>query len=196
MLELLIGSGNPQKIKHYSAHLRDIPYKLLTPLMLGITEFAPETGKTLEENALSKAKFYFAKTGLPTLSEDAGFEIPALGNFPGVLSKRFLGNEMTDEKIIAGILQRMVKLEKEKRKARMRIAIVLLTSPNIYHTATASIEGVVPKQPFDKIISSFPYRSLLYVTALNKWFYDVTHKDEEKLGYRTKAIIKLKKYLI
>ena len=49
----------------------------------------PETGDTFEANALEKARYVFARTGLPTVADDSGLEVEALGWAPGVRSKRW-----------------------------------------------------------------------------------------------------------
>jgi XTP/dITP diphosphohydrolase len=193
--KLLLGTNNPAKVGHYRRFFTGDDIELDTPQDLGIIGQPEETGITLEENAVVKAKFYFRRSGLPTLADDAGFEIPALDNFPGVLSKRFAGREMTDREVLEGILERMKGLEGGRRKARMRVVAALAFSENGVKTAEGEVEGVVPEKHYAKTAASFPYRSLLYVPKLGKWFYDLTEEEEELLGYRKAALVKLKKYL-
>ena len=54
-------------------------------------EDALETHATFEENALAKARYFHARTGRPTVADDSGLEVAALGGRPGVLSKRWSG---------------------------------------------------------------------------------------------------------
>ncbi len=193
--KLLLGTNNSAKAAHMRQFLSDLPIELVTPQDLGITIEPEETGVTFEENALIKANYYFQKSGLPTIADDAGFEIPALNNFPGVHSKRFADHEMNDEEIISGILEKMKDLSGDDRKAHFRIVIVLKLSDEEVHTASGSISGHVPESPLDKRMEKFPYRSLLFVDELNKWFYEVSEEEENQLGYRKGAVEKLKPYL-
>ena len=193
--KLLIGSSNPTKISHYQKYFSDLPLTLVSPRELGLAGEPEETGETIEQNAMIKADYYFQHSGLPTLADDAGFSIPALGGFPGVRSKRFAGRGMADEEIIAGILERMKDLQAGRRRASMDLVVALRLSPTEAHTATARIEGHVPEQPFGKRMARFPYRSLLFVDSLGKWFYDIDSEDEDVLGYRAAAIKQLKQYL-
>lgn len=195
MRTLLIGSGNPNKIELYLQLARRFSLKLVMPADLQNFAEPEETGRTLEENAILKAKHYCKLTGLPTLSDDAGFEIPALNNFPGVLSRRFAGKEMTDEEIIAGILEKMWGLQGAQRAARMRVVIALALDADKVYTASGALEGVVPEKPYPKIQPRFPYRSLLYITKLDKWSYKLNTEDEERLGYRAATVKKLYPYL-
>ena len=50
---------------------------------------APETQATFEGNALQKARFAAARTGLVCVADDSGLEVDALDGAPGVRSKRF-----------------------------------------------------------------------------------------------------------
>ncbi|MEK9180749.1 MAG: non-canonical purine NTP pyrophosphatase [Patescibacteria group bacterium] len=192
--KLLLGTGNPKKVEHYKEFLRDFKGEIFSVKDLAILE-PVEDAATLEENAVAKAKYYFQKAGFPALADDGGFEIPALNNFPGVKSKRFAGKDLTDQETIEEILKRMRGLVGEQRKARFRVVVALAQSPYVVHTASGVIEGVVPEKPYEKIMPHFPYRSLLFVTAMNKWFYEVTEEEEERLGYRKAAVERLKKFL-
>ncbi len=193
--KLLLGTNNSAKANHMRQFLSDLPVELVQPQDLGITVEPEETGTTFEENAVLKANYYFEKSGLPTIADDAGFEIPALNNFPGVHSKRFAGHEMNDGEIIASIIDRMKDLRGEERKGHFRIVIALKLSDNEVHVASGSISGSVPETPLDRRMEKFPYRSLLYVDELNKWFMDVTEEEENQLGYRKGAVETLKPYI-
>ena len=192
--ELLLGTTNPAKINHYQRFLKEFDIRILTPPEVGVTDSPPEQGDTLEANAAQKAEYYHKRTGLPTLADDAGFEIPALKNFPGVHSRRFAGHEMDDREIIEATLKRMENLNGPDRQARMRVVLALVIPGEGVKLASGSITGTVPRQPYGKLEPSFPYRSLLFVSSLNKWFYEVTETEEEQLGYRKAALNKLKKY--
>lgn len=194
-MKLLIGTGNPAKTKHYEKFLKGWGVKLVSAFDAGVTEKPEETGMTLEENAILKAKFYFERSGLPTLADDAGFEIPALNNWPGVNSHRLNGRgESSDEEIIDTVINRMKGLKGERRQAKMKIVLALALFPDNIKTASGEIEGIVPEKPYDKIELHFPYRSLLFVPKLNKWFYDIG-VEKNGMDHRKIALEKLKSYL-
>jgi len=66
-----------------------------------------ETGQTFQENSFLKAKFYANLSKLPTIADDGGLIIPSLNNEPGVKSRRWLGYEASDEKLITYTLDRL-----------------------------------------------------------------------------------------
>ena len=76
-MKLLIATTNQGKIQEYKHLLQDVPFELLTLKDLNILEEPEETGSTFKENAILKAKFYFQKSGIVTLADDAGLEIDA-----------------------------------------------------------------------------------------------------------------------
>ena len=63
-----------------------------------------ETGETFETNAAIKARFGVRATGLPTLADDSGLEVDALGGGPGVRTRRYAGEDATDEENNAKLL--------------------------------------------------------------------------------------------
>lgn len=194
--QLLLGTSNLAKIECYKKFLNDVDIEILTLDDVNVVGEPAETGKTFEENAKIKALYYLKKTGIPTLSDDAGFEIPALNNFPGIKSRRFeSGKWLSDEEVINGILTRMRELRGSKREAKMRIVTALALPSGEIHTASGKISGTVPEIPYEKREKNFPYRSLLFISKLNKWFYELTEQEEKQLGYRKDAVTKLKKYL-
>ncbi|MHC4946011.1 MAG: non-canonical purine NTP pyrophosphatase, partial [Planctomycetota bacterium] len=93
---LLIGSNNPKKRKELGEILEGLDFELLIPADLGDFEEPEETGTTFEENARIKALHYAEQTGLPTLADDSGLMVDALGGRPGVHSSRYAGAQATD----------------------------------------------------------------------------------------------------
>jgi XTP/dITP diphosphohydrolase len=92
-----IGKGKTLVLASNNAHKLEEVGRVLAPLgfvLRPLKDFPeipdpPETGSTFESNALQKARFVFERTGLPTLADDSGLEVDALGGAPGVHSKRY-----------------------------------------------------------------------------------------------------------
>src|SRR3990167_9592915 len=108
-MKLLVATTNPGKLAEIRRFLTDIPVELVSLKDVGIADSVEETGKTFEENAILKAKFYAQKSGLPTLADDGGFEIDALNGEPGVKSHRWAdpSQENDDETLINYTLKRL-----------------------------------------------------------------------------------------
>jgi XTP/dITP diphosphohydrolase len=89
---------------------------------------APETGATFEDNALAKARDAFAATGLPSVADDSGLEVAALGGMPGVLSARWSGNHGDDAGNTALLLAQLRDVPDERRGAAFVSACALVSA--------------------------------------------------------------------
>ena len=92
-MKIVIATHNEDKLKEllkaFSNHINDIQ-------LLSLNDFPEigeiiEDGKTLEENALIKAKEVFNLTGIPALSDDTGLKVDALNGAPGIYTARYAG---------------------------------------------------------------------------------------------------------
>ena len=91
MKKIIIASGNQHKLKEIKEFLKDLPYHFI-----GLDEYPDfpeieETGDSLLENALIKARTIHNITGLPSIGDDTGLEVDYLNGLPGVRSARFAG---------------------------------------------------------------------------------------------------------
>jgi XTP/dITP diphosphohydrolase len=96
---------------------------------LGEGDEPAEDGATFAANARAKARFYARATGLPTLADDSGLEVDALDGGPGVRTRRFAGEDATDEANNAHLLRRLDGLPPERRGARY-VCVLALVEPS------------------------------------------------------------------
>jgi XTP/dITP diphosphohydrolase len=89
-------------------------------------EEAPETGATFEENALAKARDAVAATGLPSVADDSGIAVDALGGMPGVLSARWAGRHGDDQANLDLVLAQLADTPDERRGAGFVCAAALV----------------------------------------------------------------------
>lgn len=163
MKKLLTATTNPGKVLEYKEIFKELklPVDLVSLKEAGITEKVEEDGKTLEENAVKKARFYFNLSKLPTMSDDAGLEIDFLNGEPGVKSRRWPGYEASDEEIRQMVLDKLKGVPKEKRGAQLRAVIGLIfPQDEKVYTFEGILRGSIAEKPFDKIITGYPFRSI------------------------------------
>lgn len=198
MRKLLIATKNPGKVFEYKAILKDLPLKIVTLGDLNIKTGVEEDGKTFEENAIKKVKFYSKLSGLPTIAEDGGIEIDYLNGKPGVRSRRWPGHEASDKELINLTLKKLKGVPLEKRGAQLRV-VAALAIDNKIETSGAVLKGIILEKSIKKIIPGYPFRSLFYVPEAKKIFAEMTGEERKSVGQRRKAIKKLlpiiKKYL-
>ncbi len=195
-MKLLIATTNPGKLAEIKRFLSDVPLTLVSLQDLGIADVVEETGKTFEENAILKAKFYSALSGLPTLADDGGFEIDALGGEPGVKSHRWIDQfkDSSDEDLIAYTLERMKDIPEGKRTAQLRLVLALVLLNGQRFVVEERIRGIVPVHPNGKRKVGFPFRSLLYLSEIRKYYNhdELTEEENTRYNHRKKALEKLK----
>jgi XTP/dITP diphosphohydrolase len=106
---------------------------------VGIADDPDETGTTFETNARIKARFGARTTGLPTLADDSGLEVDALGGAPGVRTRRYAGPNATDAENNAKLLSALAGLPPERRGGRY-VCVLALAMPR----AAADPRNAVP----------------------------------------------------
>lgn len=199
MKKLLIATTNPGKLKEIKNTLKDLPLKPLTLKDLKIGQEVVEDGKTFEENAIKKGWFYCQKSSFPTIADDGGLEIDALGGEPGVKSKRWVpGKENpTDKELIDYTMKRLKKVPKGKRGAQLRTVVSLALPGGEVFTSEGIVRGVIAKRPDKEWTRGYPYRALLYLPQIKKFYHQekFTKEEREKFAHRVKALKKLKKII-
>ncbi len=110
--------------------LLDLPHtRLVTLDELGIADEPVEDGATFRANALLKARFYGRLTGKPTLADDSGLEVDALHGDPGVRTRRYAGEQATDDDNNRKLLAALDGLPPARRGARYVCSLVFLADP-------------------------------------------------------------------
>ncbi len=100
--------------------------ELVGPDDVGIAGEPDETGHTFETNARLKARYYAAASGLPTLADDSGIEVEALGGLPGVRTRRYAGPAATDEENNVKLLRELSGMAPGRRGARYVCVLALV----------------------------------------------------------------------
>jgi non-canonical purine NTP pyrophosphatase (RdgB/HAM1 family) len=145
---LLVATGSQHKLAELTA-LLDLPNTDLVSLAdVGITDDVDEIGATFEDNARLKARHYGAASGLPTLADDSGIQVDALGGRPGVKTRRYSGANATDEKNNRKLLGEMAGFYgPDERTARYECVLVLVEDGAITEVTHGTFEGRVAFAP-------------------------------------------------
>jgi len=128
---LLVATRSRHKLRELR-ELLDLPpgLELVSPDDVGIPDEPDETGETFETNARLKARFYARHSGLPTLADDSGLEVDALGGGPGVRTRRYAGPDATDEANNEKLLRELRGLPAPRRGARY-VCVLALVLPGV-----------------------------------------------------------------
>ena len=183
--KLLIATGNSGKVRELTEVLSDLQLQLVTLTDQGISYTVEETGETLEENALLKARDYGMFAGLPALADDSGLEVDALGGEPGVHSKRYAGENATDKERIRFLISRLDGIGWEQRTARFRCVIALVLPSGREELCEGVVEGIIAFEP--KGESGFGYDPIFYLPEFEKTMSELGLDMKNRISHRGKA---------
>jgi XTP/dITP diphosphohydrolase len=123
-MRIVLATGNAGKIREFSDLLGPLGFEFVPQAEFGI-EPPEETGETFEDNAILKARYASAHSGLPAMADDSGLEVDALGGAPGVRSARYAGEGAGDLANLEKLLEAMKRVPDASRSARFRCVIAL-----------------------------------------------------------------------
>jgi len=194
MKKLLVATTNAGKLKEISGFLSDLPLEILSFKDVEIKDDVEEEGGNYLENSQLKALFYSKKSGLPTISDDGGLEMMALGGAPGVRSKRWIGEKSTDEDLANHMLKIAGKLPEDNRRAFFKTVISLALPDGKIWSVNGEVEGIIAEKPYLKLLKGYPYRSFFYLPKIEKYYHEdqLTKEEEKEYNHRYKALEKLK----
>ncbi len=192
MRELLIATGNSGKLTEMLAILSGVPFTVLTLSDVDAGGDVEETGETLEENAILKAKTYGTRTGKLTISEDTGLEVDALGGAPGVRSARYA--QGSDDDRNQKLLAELKDVPEERRGAQFR-TVAALYDPiaDILHTSEGICRGSIIHEGRGE--HGFGY-SPLFLVSQGKTFAELDAHTRNDLSHRGQAIRKIRDVLL
>ena len=178
---LLIATHNAGKLAELRDLLRDVPYSPVSLSDVGIELDVDETGDTLEENATLKATTYARLSGLPTLADDSGLEVDALGGAPGVHSARYAGPGATDGDRIAKLLDNLA-VHPQPWTARFRCVIAIATPDGDVDLHAGACEGVIISHPRGD--NGFGYDPVFYILERNRTMAELTDAEKNTISHR------------
>jgi len=126
---ILVATRSHHKLGELRQLLHLPQVELVTLDDLGIPGDPVEDGETFAENAIIKARWGAERSGLPTLADDSGIEVDALGGGPGVRTRRYAGEDATDTDNNAKLLAELASLgadTPERRGARYVCALAFV----------------------------------------------------------------------
>ncbi|MBC7093936.1 RdgB/HAM1 family non-canonical purine NTP pyrophosphatase [Candidatus Bipolaricaulota bacterium] len=191
-MKVLIGTGNPGKLREIQGILGDITgIAWLTPHEIQLPEVA-EQGATFEANAVAKAGALARLTGYPTLAEDSGLEVDALGRAPGVRSARFAG----EDKDPAANNRRLLLLlaGTSDRRARFRTVAALALPDGRVWTVEGVLEGRIAEAPRGS--GGFGYDPLFIPEGETRTLAEMSPEEKNRISHRRQALEGLRPILL
>jgi XTP/dITP diphosphohydrolase len=189
---LLLATTNPGKLREIRDLLQGVPFEVRS--LEGMADIAApeETGATFEANAVLKARYYAAATGLLAVADDSGLEIDAMDGRPGVLSARYPG--ATYEERFANIWRDMAASGRGDRGARFVCAVALATPDAVLFEARGTVEGEIRQEA--RGTEGFGYDPIFFSPELGKGLGEASMAEKRTVSHRGRAFTKLRDYLL
>ncbi len=193
MSGLLVATTNRGKVAEYRHLLEGLKVDLITLDEAGISQEADESFQTFEENARSKAMFYAGLSGLPTLADDSGLEVDALGGEPGVRSSRYAGDHATDSDRVNFLLEKLKGVPLEKRQARFKCVIAIASPGGDVKTVSGECEGIIDVEPRGN--NGFGYDPIFYLPQYGRTIAELSPELKNEISHRGRAAHKAREVL-
>lgn len=186
MRELLVATKNKGKVREIADLLAPCGIKVISLLDVANMPEIIEDGLTFRANAAKKAVVIAKHTGGLVMGEDSGLEVDVLGGRPGVYSARYSGDDATDEKNNAKMLEELSDVPFEKRTARYRSAIALADKDMLVDVVEGSCEGIITTEL--KGTNGFGYDPLFYIPQHEKTFGELPLSVKQTMSHRANAL--------
>ncbi len=189
MVKIVFATNNINKLHEAQSILKELPYRFV-----GLNEFPniqgiKETGKTLLENSLIKARIVYNITGLPTVADDTGLEVNSLNGAPGIRSARYAGENATYNDNLNKLLKDLRGVPLEQRQAQFRTVISFITDSG-EHWIDGIIKGIIINESRGE--NGFGYDPIFYIPKLKKTFAELSMEEKNKISHRGLALDKFR----
>ena len=182
-MKIAIATNNKKKLKEIRAVLGSFFDEMLSLEELGIDIEIEETGTTLTENALIKARTILRLTGLASLADDSGLMCDALDGAPGVYSARYAGDEHDDAANNTLLLK---NLADKDRSAHFCSVIALCLPDGREFTAEGRVDGTILDE--ERGEGGFGYDPLFFSPELGKTFAEASPEEKNSVSHRGRAL--------
>jgi XTP/dITP diphosphohydrolase len=189
---LLVATTNPHKIGEIRPLLAGLPVEIVTLADLPPMDEPEESGRTFAGNARLKALHYAARSGLPTVAEDSGLEVDALGGAPGVESARFGGPGASYPQKFALLYDRLRAAGSVDSPARFVCALALVEHGAVTFEARGVVEGRIAPSPSGG--GGFGYDPAFFYPPFGCTLAEAGDRKHE-VSHRAQAFRKLRTFL-
>ncbi len=192
--KFVIATNNPHKVVEFKKILEPLGIDCVSQKELGLHCDAEETGTTFAENSYIKAKAVYDLCGLPTVADDSGICVDALGGEPGIYSARYGGEGYDDWGRLLLLLKNMEP--HEDRAAHFTSAICCVMDDQTVIEAEGYIYGTLLREPRGE--NGFGYDPIFLPDGYTKTTAEMADVEKNAISHRGNALRifaeKLKEY--
>ncbi len=192
MKKLVLASGNAGKLREFGQLLAPLDFEVLPQSAFDVPE-ADEPHVTFVENAIAKARHAAQLTGLPSLADDSGLCVTALGGAPGVFSARFAqlspDEPKSDDRNNARLVADLAGIA--DRRAHYVTVLVLMRSADDPQPIIAEGEWHGEIVDIPRGTGGFGYDPYFLVPELGKTVAELPHDEKNRRSHRGQALAQL-----
>jgi XTP/dITP diphosphohydrolase len=188
-MQLVFATNNLNKIKEIK-HLLNNSVEVLGLSEINFAEEIPETGITIKENALQKAKYINNILGYNCFADDTGLEVQALNGMPGVYSARYAGLNNDANKNIDKLLNELKNTTNLNARFVTVIALILNGQEFFFEGV---ITGKISKER--RGVAGFGYDPVFIPDGYNISFAEMSLEQKNKISHRSIATQKMIEFL-
>ncbi|MCB1046718.1 MAG: RdgB/HAM1 family non-canonical purine NTP pyrophosphatase [Calditrichaeota bacterium] len=193
MIDLQIATFNADKLREFSNLLEPAGYRVLGASALHGYNAPEETGATLAENALIKARALHLRTGQIAIADDTGLFVDALDGQPGVHAARFAGPGCSYEDNVRLLLEKLAEVPMDDRTARFE-TVIAVVGPEIEHLLVGTCEGQITEDAHGT--QGFGYDPVFQPDRQQHTFAEMTLEHKNSISHRGLALQALRSWLI
>jgi XTP/dITP diphosphohydrolase len=183
---LVVATLNAAKAREMADLLKDVPFDLSLLADLPGASLPPEGASSYVDNALLKARVAAQFAGALAVSDDSGLEVDAMGGAPGVVSARFGGDALTDRQRCAELLARLRDVPAERRTARFRCVVALVSPGGREEVVEGTVEGRIAPEP--RGTYGFGYDPVFLYPPLGRTFGELSPAVKAQISHRAIAL--------
>ena len=189
MADIMVATGNPNKVREYKQILEPLGYRVHD--LSEIEHFdVDECGTTFAENALIKAQSVYDKVAMMSIADDSGLSIDALNGEPGIYSARYLADHDYQYKNKV-ILERLEGAE--DRSAHFTCAIALIDHNGEPHIFEGVMNGSIALEPAGE--NGFGYDPIFVVPQYGLTSAQLLPEQKNAVSHRGQAVRQLLAFL-
>ena len=192
-MKLLVGTRSAGKTREIRELFAGLPFEISFPadrLLQPLPEEADlERSTSYGENAVAKARYFATRGGLPTVADDSGIEVEALGGAPGPRSARWAGAGVEGDLDVANnklLLEQLAGVPEQRRGARYRCVVAFLATPSsVPEIVEATCDGFILTEP--RGTGGFGYDPLFFSPELHMTFGEAPPSAKHRVSHRGRA---------
>ena len=193
-MQLVLATNNEDKMREIRNLLDDLPVTILT--RDDFLEFPDpeESGSSLEENAILKARTAAEYCDMIAVADDSGLEVDALNGAPGVYSSRYAGENCSYRDNNEKLLRELEDIPSEKRTGRFHCVIAVAWDGDNVETVEGIAEGQITEDIAED--KGFGYDPVFYFPPKGKRFSEMSLEEKNQVSHRGLALREVRTLII